>query len=191
MMLNMGLWVKHFSAKWPFIVSLKSNFNRSPEFRGPALVCLSAIDKNISLTCIPSTTTAWAGQYSFNTYRVYLRCTSYRGCRPTILTKFRFTVGPAQPVAGSMPVNRLRRWPNTYKYNNGSAVSFAPAHQQARGIHPMLFKCWLDFALGDLLCLLSASWLCGWRFPPRGQITRYIAPMLMQCWATFCDTGPA
>ena len=29
-------------------------------------------------------------------------------------TKFRFNVGPAlQPVAGSMPVNRLRRWPNT------------------------------------------------------------------------------
>ena len=29
-------------------------------------------------------------------------------------TKFRFKVGPAlQPIAGSMPVNRLRRWPNT------------------------------------------------------------------------------
>ena len=29
-------------------------------------------------------------------------------------TKFRFIVGPAlQPIAGSMPVNRLRRWPNT------------------------------------------------------------------------------
>ena len=29
-------------------------------------------------------------------------------------TKFRFNVGPAsQPIAGSMPVNRLRRWPNT------------------------------------------------------------------------------
>ena len=28
--------------------------------------------------------------------------------------KFRFNVGPAlQPIAGSMPVNRLRRWPNT------------------------------------------------------------------------------
>ena len=29
-------------------------------------------------------------------------------------TKFRFNVGPAlQPIAGSMPVNRLRHWPNT------------------------------------------------------------------------------
>ena len=29
-------------------------------------------------------------------------------------TKFRLNVGPAlQPIAGSMPVNRLRRWPST------------------------------------------------------------------------------
>ena len=29
-------------------------------------------------------------------------------------TKFRFNAGQAlQPIAGSMPVNRLRRWPNT------------------------------------------------------------------------------
>ena len=29
-------------------------------------------------------------------------------------TQFRFNVGPAsQPIAGSMPFNRLRRWPNT------------------------------------------------------------------------------
>ena len=29
-------------------------------------------------------------------------------------TKFRFNVGPAlQPIAGSIPDNRLRRWPNT------------------------------------------------------------------------------
>ena len=35
---------------------------------------------NISLTYIPSTTIADAGQHSFNTC---LRCTSYRGCRPT------------------------------------------------------------------------------------------------------------
>ena len=79
-----------------------------PERRGPALVCLSDIDKktvywsfswarilnvqdiikeitketrsNISSTCIPSTTIAGAGQHSSNTC---LRCTSYRGCGPT------------------------------------------------------------------------------------------------------------
>ena len=28
-------------------------------------------------------------------------------------TQYRFNVGPAsQPIAGSMPVNRIRRWPN-------------------------------------------------------------------------------
>ena len=99
-----------------------------PELWGSALVCLSAIDKksvhwssswarilnvqdvikertketssNISSTCI----IAGAGQHSFNTC---LRCTSYRVCRLTI-------VGPAlQPIAGSMPVNRLLRLPNT------------------------------------------------------------------------------
>ena len=80
------------------------------ELRVSALVCLSAIEKksvywsssleslrilnvqdiikertketssNISSTCIPSTTIAGAGQHLFNTC---LRCTSYRGCRPT------------------------------------------------------------------------------------------------------------
>ena len=31
----------------------------------------------------------------------------------SLSTKFRFNDGPAlQPIAGSMPVNRLRRWPN-------------------------------------------------------------------------------
>ena len=79
-----------------------------PKLRGPALVCWSAIDKksvywssswarilnvqdiikertnetssNISSTCIPSTSIASAGQHLSNTC---LRCTWYRGCRPT------------------------------------------------------------------------------------------------------------
>ena len=30
-----------------------------------------------------------------------------------LATQYRFKVGPAsQPIAGSMPVNRIRRWPN-------------------------------------------------------------------------------
>ena len=38
-------------------------------------------------------------------------------------TKFRFNVGPAlQPIAGSMPVNRLRRWLNTNQ-NRRSVIS--------------------------------------------------------------------
>ena len=81
---------------------------RSSRTQGPALVCLSAIDKksvywttswarilnvqdiikkrtketssNISSTCIPSTTVAGAGQHSFNTGLLYTR---YRACMPT------------------------------------------------------------------------------------------------------------
>ena len=54
-------------------------------------------------------------------------------------TKFRLNVGPAlQPIAGSMPVKRLRRWPNTKSYCiTGSVVYFA----QTRVIQPMLFQC--------------------------------------------------
>ena len=63
----------------------------------------------MSSGCITSTTIACAGQHSFYTC---LRCTWYRGCRPT--HQFRFNVGPAlQPIAGSMPVNRLRHWSST------------------------------------------------------------------------------
>ena len=108
-----------------------------PELRDPALVCLSAIDKkavywssswarilnvqdiikertketssNISSPCIPSITIAGAGQHLFNTC---LRCTAYRGCRPTLNPGF--NVGPAlQPIAGSMPLNNLQCSPNT------------------------------------------------------------------------------
>ena len=58
----------------------------------------------MSSTCITSTTIAGAGQHSILAYDV-----------PDpedvgLPTKFRFNVGPAlQPIAGSMPVNYLRR----------------------------------------------------------------------------------
>ena len=60
---------------------------------------------NIYSTFFLSTTIAGAGQHSFN---ICLQCTSYRGCRPTHQI-------PVQcwAIAGSMPVNRIRRWPNT------------------------------------------------------------------------------
>ena len=51
-----------------------------------------------------------------------------------LLTKFRFNVGPAlQPIAGSMPGNRLRHWPST----NLSRVCSILV------IQPILFQCWL------------------------------------------------
>ena len=41
-----------------------------------------------------------------------------------IPTKFRFNVGPAlQPIAGSLPVNRLRHWPNN-NLSSGLSYSF-------------------------------------------------------------------
>ena len=83
---------------------------------------------------------------------------SYTRCRPTQAIPVQ--CGPAsKPIAGSMPINRLRSWPNT-----GSVVYFATAPRQTRGIHPMLFQCrhhrlrrWPDIetALGD--CLVSAG----------------------------------
>ena len=63
--------------------------------------------QDISSTCIPSTTIAGDSQHSFNTC---LPCTEDVG----LPTKLWFHVGPAlQPIAGSMPVYRLRRWPST------------------------------------------------------------------------------
>ena len=59
--------------------------------------------------CIPSTTIAGPGQHLFDT------CIDIPSTEDVGLpTKFRLNVGPAsQPIAGSMPVDRLQRWPNT------------------------------------------------------------------------------
>ena len=52
-------------------------------------------------------------------------------------TKFRFNVGPAlQLIAGSMPVNCLRRWPNTRPL-----LGLLYTRQQTHDIYPMLFQC--------------------------------------------------
>ena len=54
-------------------------------------------------------------------------------------TKFRFNVGPAsQPIAGSMSVNRLGRWPNTI---SSQGLLYTLCEAQAHGIHPWLFQC--------------------------------------------------
>ena len=65
-------------------------------------------------TCITSTTNAGACQHSFNTCLLCLRCTWYRECRPTHQIPVQCWASWAlQPIAGSMPVNHLRRWPST------------------------------------------------------------------------------
>ena len=65
----------------------------------------------MSSTCITSTTIAGDGQHSFNILVAYNLPDTEDVGQPI---KSRFNVGPAlQPIAGSMPVNRLRRLPNT------------------------------------------------------------------------------
>ena len=90
----------YWSSSWARILNVQDKIKERPK----------DTSSNIPSTCIPSTTIAGADQHSFNTC---LRYTSYRGCRPPP-PKFRFNVGTTlQPIAGSMPANRLRHWPNT------------------------------------------------------------------------------
>ena len=110
---------------------------------------------NISSTRIPSNTIARADHHSFET------CFDVPRTEDVGLpTKFRLNVGPAlQPIAGSMPVNRLRRWPNT-NLSPGLFFYFA----QIRGFQPILFQCWphslrlwpvIETALGDCIMLVT------------------------------------
>ena len=93
-----------------------------PELRGPALVCLSATDKKISVLVIlmgqnpkclrrvllPPPLAVLANIHSILAYDV--PDTEDVG----IPSKFPINVGQAlQSIAGSMLVNRLRRWPST------------------------------------------------------------------------------
>ena len=89
---------------------------------------------NISSPCIPSTTRAGAGQHSFNTC---LRCTSYRGCRPT----HQIPIQCWASIAAHCWFNAGQSFTTLAQHNSitGSLVYFA----QIRGIQPMLFQCWL------------------------------------------------
>ena len=176
-----------------------------PELRRPALVCLSAIDKksvywssswarilNVQdiikeRTMETSSNIIFdvysfhrrAGQHSFNTC---LRCTWYSFEDVSLPTKFRFNVGPAlQPIAGSMQVNRLRRWPNTnlspgLLYTLRTHVAFNQCCFNADPVFdavPSLKQHWVI-----VLSFLTAA-LCWWCFNIPAPETRYIDPMLM------------
>ena len=89
-----------------------------PELRGPALICLSAKDKktvywssswaSILNVFLPPPSRELARIHSIFAYDVSRREDV------GLPSKFRFNVGPAlQLIAGSIPVNRLRRWANT------------------------------------------------------------------------------
>ena len=131
---------------------------------------------NRSSTWIPSTTIAGAGQHSFNT------------CLPRtededLPTKFWFNVGPAsQPIAGSMPVKGLWRWPNTNP-SLGLLYTFRKHVEFTQCCWPTVFDAGssLNQYWVIVQCFLTAA-LCCWRFPYRSQKhqrTRYIGPMLM------------
>ena len=141
--LNAGQPIKPFLEQSSLLVDIKwsiPNKELEKEFSNsedPALVCVSAIDKksvywfpswirilniqekfkertkktssNISSRVfLPPQSPVLANIYSILGYDV-------PGTEDVGLsTKFRFNVGPAlQPIAGPMPVNRLRHWPNT------------------------------------------------------------------------------
>ena len=59
--------------------------------------------------CIPPSTIAGAGKHLFNTC---LRCTSYRGCRPTHRVPVQCWTSVAAHCWFNADVNCLRRWPN-------------------------------------------------------------------------------
>ena len=105
---------------------------RVPELRSPALVCFSVIDKK-SVYCPSSWARILNDQEPRRQVQIYLRRLFLPPPSPVLAnihsilaydvpgtedvglpTKFQFNVGPgSQPIAGSMPVNRLRRLPNT------------------------------------------------------------------------------
>ena len=103
-----------------------------------------------------------------------------------IPTKFRFNVGPAlQPIAGSMPVNRLRRWPNT---NLSSGLLYTlrkhmTFNQCCFNVDPQsstLIRHWnsVGWLYRDFLLQHYAGDAWTYRLQ-KHQITRYSGPMLM------------
>ena len=131
---------------------------------------------NISSACIPSLSV----NQSFSLLKILWQslisqCTHLYDVPLThdvdLLTQYWFNVGPAsQPIAGSMAVNHLRRWPNTNP--TLGLLYFAPAHQQTHGIRPTLLQYWPTFF--DAGPTLKQNWvivpcllwlICGWYHP--------------------------
>ena len=149
----------------------------------------------ISSTCITSTTIAGAGPHSFNTC---LRCTCYIGCI-ALPTKFQFNAGPAlKPIAGSMPVNHLRRWPSTnlspgLLYTLRKHVSL---NQYCIIVDPQYSKlAVIETALGD--CTVFSNCCMGVTMLVTFKITASETPDNTIHWPNadamlghVCDTGP-
>ena len=94
-------------------------------------------------------------------------------------TQYRINVGPAsQPIAGSMLVNCIRRWPNI-KTELGDCPVFALTAFPVNTKH--LYNIYTMSALtGALTLYLSKGY-----YP----LTPYIGQIVKTCWATVCDVG--
>ena len=158
---------------------------------------------SIFLTCIPSTTIAgaghpvigwqsendyiWrlqdgAGQLSFNTR---LRCTSYRGCRPTHQIPVHCWSSPPliqwRSIVSDAGLTLIHHWVCSIVY-----------FEQTRDIPPVLFQCWHTvFDTGPSLkqhwvivpSFLTAA-LCRCHFHPGARSTRW-----HEAWCC-CNAGP-
>ena len=99
-----------------------------------------------------------------------MRCTSYTQCRPT--HPIPVQCWPAsQPIAGSMPVNRIRRWPNIETElsrvcsdcHTGDTLYHSKSHYPDNTIH------WLNCEI--MLCHRPRRW------PTLFQIKTFQAPL--------------
>ena len=125
---------------------------------------------NISPTCIPSTTSP--------TFILVYNVSRTEDVG--LPTKFRLNVGPAsQAIAGSMPVNRLRRWPNTnlspgllYTVRKHVAFNHCCFNVDPQSSTLELGDCTVFSDCCIILVTLSIP-------AQKHQITRYIGPMLM------------
>ena len=144
-------------------------------------------------TCIPSTTIRGAGQHSFNTC-VNRAVTCLYLSTMYLVHRDGLNVRPSsQPIAGSMQVNRLCRWPNT-----NPTVGLLYTLRQYINKHMVFTQCCLNVDPQSLTLaqhwnsigwLSRVYWNCGivmWvtlPYPvPRmatTQITQHIGPMLM------------
>ena len=105
---------------------------------------------------------AGAVQYPFNTWEwmVLPRVSLWYTLYVSLPTQFRFNVGPAsQLIAGSMSVNRLRRWPNT-----NSTLGLLYTLRQHISKHMAFTQC--CFNVDPHFSMLVQHWTCwnsiGW-----------------------------
>ena len=159
---------KHFKSSPPPIyphqrlLKLSITSKGVPELRVPASVCLSAIVKKsvywkeprrqvqicLRRVFLPPPSPVMANIHPILAYDVPR--TEYVG----LPAKLRLNVGPAlQPIAGSMPVIRLRRWPNTNLCHRVCCILYANTWHSTNAVSMLThsLRRWpvIKTALGD------------------------------------------